>query len=266
MKSMFAQNTLNAIVISNKIQNKNSKTKALFVSLFMHSTLFAVTLYLASNSSLKPIIEEETHVVISLSNFVPSSKASNQPTQAIQKIEKNKEEKVVKDIKAPIKQTKIAKKAESKTLQKIAPKPISAVPSSEAFTPQTSNDASATNTDNKTSYSPVKSISDLPNALPTQNESSQIDPTTLGLIRALIQNSLVYPAMAKRLKIEGVVVVSFVLTRDGRVESATILNNSGSSSLDSKAIQTVLALSGEYPTLNKEVQLQIPIAFSLNKS
>ncbi|MCX6076508.1 MAG: TonB family protein [Campylobacterales bacterium] len=195
---MFTQSTLSSVVISKKIQYKNSEFNALIASFSIHSTLFAITLYLAQ------------------------------------------------------------------TLQKIAQKSISTVPFFEAFTPQASSAASYTNSDTKSSYSPIKPSSDMPNTLLAPSESSsQIDFTAIELIRAMIQNFLVYPAMAK---IDRVVVVSFVLTRDARVESAIIFNNSGSSSLDSKAIQTVLALSGEYLQLNKEVQLQIPIAFSLKKS
>ena len=249
---MFIHNTLNPVVISNKIYNKNIKTKVLLFSLSILSTLFALTLYLASTPSIK-----------FLSNYAPSCENATEVKQP----EKNIKERVVKNEKTSIKRTEHLKKAEAQTLQKIAPKPLSTVPSSEAFTPQASSAASTSNSEIKSPYSPMKPISDIPNEQPAPSESSsQIDSTTLGLIRTMIQNALEYPSMAKKLKIESVVVVSFFLTQDGRVKSATILNPSGSSSLDSKAIQTVLALNGKYPTLNKEVQLQIPIAFSRNKS
>lgn len=71
--------------------------------------------------------------------------------------------------------------------------------------------------------------------------------------------------MARRLKIQGVVLVSFKLDENAKVVIASVKKSSGSSLLDSRALDTVKDLSGRYPTLSRTVELKIPIAFSLNK-
>ncbi|MDD2950921.1 MAG: energy transducer TonB, partial [Sulfuricurvum sp.] len=88
----------------------------------------------------------------------------------------------------------------------------------------------------------------------------------LGNIRAMIEHAITYPAIARKLRIEGIVVVSFVLKPNGIVEAAKIITTSGSTLLDTKAIQTILSLSGDYPALGKTFELSIPIAFNLHKS
>ena len=144
---------------------------------------------------------------------------------------------------------------EDKTLEKELIVATNRLTPSEVLTPQ----ASPMPTNTKTKTKAEEKVS--------KKESTQsISSNTLGEIRSLIQDSLVYPAIARRMKIEGIVVVSFVLTQDGHVESANILTRSGSSSLDKKALNTVLALSGQYPHLTKKIDLQIPVSFSLKNS
>ena len=81
----------------------------------------------------------------------------------------------------------------------------------------------------------------------------------------MIENALTYPAIARRLRLEGTAVVSFILRPNGLVEKAEIATTSGSTLLDAKALQTVLGLSGEYPTLTRTAFLKIPITFTLTR-
>jgi len=82
----------------------------------------------------------------------------------------------------------------------------------------------------------------------------------------MIENAITYPSIARKLRLEGVVLVTFTLKPDGTVEAAHVKSTSGSNVLDTKAIQTILSLSGDYPSLGKTFELSIPIAFSLHKS
>lgn len=247
-----------SFVISKKIQlSKYLKIKAFFASLLIHATLLATSLYLLESPQEVELPKEPSTVVVSLSAYKPMAEPKKVEPLTKKEVEKELDKphkKVVK--KAPLaKQTPVTP---AKTLQKI-PTPLKQeLISSEAFTPHASNETSTQEPTQDNSFSPKKIQPDL--------SKSQITPTTLGVIRALIQNALVYPAVAKKLKLEGVVIISFVLTKDGQVESAFIHTKSGSDSLDSKALKTVVALSGEYPHLDKKVDLKIPISFSLQKS
>ncbi|MBU1642601.1 TonB family protein, partial [bacterium] len=112
-------------------------------------------------------------------------------------------------------------------------------------------------------YSAPSSSASATDSQKTDLRPGEIDGATLGRIRTMIENSLTYPAIARRLRLQGTVVVSFILKTSGLVEKVEIVMSSGSAMLDSKALQTVLALNGEYPALTKTAFLQVPITFSL---
>lgn len=244
---------------------------AFIASLFIHTTLVAAGIYISNKETPKPVTENK--VSIKLSSYAPVAMATPKVKESV----KPKKPVIKKEIpkKTPPKKVVVKKDIpkeiplEKPTPQKIAPKQeevFETVLPSEAFTPPVSNEIADLDSTEKTLYSPKTQDFVQQDTPQHPQEQDSVDDITLSLIRNMIQNSLVYPALAKRLKIEGVVVVSFILTRDGRVEDATIVAKSKSTSLDTKALQTVTSLSGKYPQLEKTIQLQIPIAFSLKKS
>ncbi|WP_345985595.1 energy transducer TonB [Sulfurimonas sp. HSL-1656] len=108
-------------------------------------------------------------------------------------------------------------------------------------------------------------------ATPLANNNKKADPTgpdatVLGRIRAMIESAITYPAAARRLRLEGVVTLSFKLASDGTVATAEVLRSSGSTVLDRKALQTLWDLSGDFPSLESLTHLTIPITFSLSHS
>ena len=236
------------------------KATPFLVSVGLHSTLVAATFLIATQEDVPKM--QESRVVLVLSSYVANKvepQAQEAPKPQVKKEEPKKmpQKEIVKK--------QIVKKQQTTPQQAVQKKEI--VPPAEAFAPQKSHEVAPTVTKQEVSRAPIQQepfIQDKPT--PSKQISPQIDPATLGQIRFMIQNSLIYPAMARRLKIEGVVFVAFTLTCDGRVKSATVEQKSGSTSLDSKALETVLGLSGEYPKLQKEMQLKIPIAFSLKHS
>ncbi len=261
---------LNSVIISNKIQDNDSllKAKSFAASVALHATLMEATLYFVSQHPI--LLPKEEPIMISLADFTPTSTVSLSPS--ISKIKHTAP--LLKSVN-PISKTPV------KTPQKISsPTPMIF---SEASTPQNSPvhpsvapsdfnpltyDLLHSNQSSATNDSPhYVSIASQTTEITKPNISSEeINGATLGRIRAMIENSLTYPAIARKLRLEGTVTVSFLLKPSGLVEKAEILSSSGSTLLDTKAIQTVLALSGEYPTLPKAVYLKIPIAFSLKKS
>ena len=245
-------------VISEKIYCKKEflKLKSFLLSLLLHVALVSIVFYSNLSQSI-PLHADEKIVVISLTNYVHrKSAASKNPV-----VQTKRRAKVLKHKKLKsVKKTVIVKTPE-KILSKLKPRP------SEAFTPQQSNAEPTPKEDSlKTSSSYITSPS-FTKELPTSSaQLCQIGNEELAQIRLMIENSLRYPSIAKKLKIEGVVVVSFSLNTDGYLENIHIVSSSGSSALDKKALQTVSSLDGEYPHLEKKVDLRIPIAFSLKKS
>lgn len=268
-------------LISDKIYSLNfNKIKAFIISLIIHITLFMLLLYSSTQVvHLEPLKEEKKVISVSLvSSFEKSLVKTTTPKAVTPKPVVKKtvvKKQIVKKpvVQKPVVQKTIPKKTAVKKRETKTPLKTKAAPISKKISPQkeaiiptktlTPSEAFTPLTTEKPLANKAEKSSDKPEP-PLQEKG--ISPTKLGQIRSLIQNSLVYPAIARRMKIEGVVVVSFLLTKDGHVEKANVHTPSGSRTLDAKALKTVLALSGEYPHLDKKTDLQIPISFSLKNS
>lgn len=252
---------------------QTNRYKAFFASLLIHGALLSAALYFGALYKKPPQIQE-SKIRMQLSSFVPHTTPKQEvlPQKVVHAVQPKLQPK--------------PKKAAQKTLRKIPQKQLKTVQptpvkeeliaqevvqnetvSSEAFTPPMPDEVAQEVTlhEETPHYSPALQPS-VQNQTALQEPNESLDHTTLSLIRSMIQEALIYPPLAKRLKLEGIVVVSFTLTRDGRVEDALILSHSASTSLDTRALQTVTSLSGSYPELPKKTTLEIPIAFTLKKS
>ncbi len=249
---------LNPAVILKKIQRDDSLArhiKSFIASLAIYMILAASILYLSSTHAI-PLPKSETKISISLTEFAPNAgdmhhevqMQKNIATQSTQPLPRNKPLK-------PIKKT---------TPQKMPLK--SPMASSEGPAPL-NPPVAAPSTPHSTLSPHLNVSSEIKNELHRNPHSSnEVGGATLGQIRAMIENAITYPAIARKLKLEGVVLVFFILKHDGTVETVKIQSTSGSNILDQKAMQTILSLSGQYPALGKTFELSIPIAFSLKKS
>jgi len=224
-----------------KKRNK-TKTIAFFISIFIHTSLIAASVMFLREPE-KPQNKTEKRIVVSLSEYVKP-----QVKKADPKIQKE----VLKE-----KPKKIVKKKEF--LEKVKPLKKQLIEKEEKEIKKTVENV----LEKKVLQS--KKITKL-ETLPKEPKKETIEASFLDEIRLLIQSSLRYPSMARRLKIQGVVLVSFKLDKNAKVVIASVKKSSGSSLLDSRALDTVKDLSGRYPTLSKTVELKIPIAFSLNKN
>jgi len=105
----------------------------------------------------------------------------------------------------------------------------------------------------------------------TQDAQPDFDPTAVDRfwaeVRSRIAKNQTYPLWARRNNIEGVVVVRFSLTREGRVQKVELEKSSGHSVLDEAAVQAVLQ-GDPYPPApegvsNAQLVGKVPIRFSL---
>lgn len=254
---------LNPIVISEKIHNKNSlsKTKSFAASIGVHATLLAAISYYIALHPI-PMPEAEKTITISLSDFTSTSgdiqRMETSVLHKTQMIQKPVQTSKVQPLTVPLKPL------------------ISTTPErTPSLTPSVSSEASAplAVSQSVSSVPPAKNENDSPHLTPSgsekelpKNSDNQIGGAALGHIRAMIENAITYPTIARKLRLEGVVMVTFILKPNGTVEMAQVKSTSGSNVLDTKAIQTILSLSGDFPALGKTFELSIPIAFSLHKS
>lgn len=82
-------------------------------------------------------------------------------------------------------------------------------------------------------------------------------------IRDLIHKSITYPTLARKMGWEGKVMVSFVVSRDGRVHDVKVVQSSGRDALDRNAAETVEKTS-PFPAPPVEAEVVLPIVYRLN--
>ncbi len=82
-------------------------------------------------------------------------------------------------------------------------------------------------------------------------------------IREAIMSYLTYPPVARRMGWEGTVVVSFVLTPEGRVEESKVERSSGFKLLDRNALKVVMLASKDFPRPKRRVVVEVPIVYRL---
>jgi len=99
-------------------------------------------------------------------------------------------------------------------------------------------------------------------------KSKPLEKQYLAGLQHAIAKKRRYPSLARRRGETGVVAVSFVLAKSGRISGARVDKSSGSHTLDKAALETLKRL-GRYKPIPKSIgrtswQLRVPIRFSLN--
>jgi protein TonB len=88
----------------------------------------------------------------------------------------------------------------------------------------------------------------------------------LAYIKDFIEKNLVYPTMARRRNVEGVVGVHFEIERSGGLAAVTVERSSGSSILDNAAVSLIKKMQPpEKLTLNRVLALNVNIEYELTE-
>lgn len=87
-------------------------------------------------------------------------------------------------------------------------------------------------------------------------------PRDLAALREIVQRSLVYPSLARRMGWEGRVTLSFIVCRDGRAREVAVLESSGREVLDRHAVESVQKISG-LPASTTEAKVIVPVVYRL---
>mgnify|MGYP005996209915 CR=1 FL=1 len=80
-------------------------------------------------------------------------------------------------------------------------------------------------------------------------------------IRKLINQNIKYPLRARKLSIQGMVLVKFKITPNGDIENITILD--GHKFLQNATIEAINEASKSFPKTNQSIEIQIPIEYKL---
>ena len=93
------------------------------------------------------------------------------------------------------------------------------------------------------------------------DEKKEYLDKNLALIRSLINENVKYPSKAKKLSIEGIVVVKFKILEDGSVENIQIIE--GHALLRNSTIEAIEEASKSFPKSEMSIEIQIPIEYKL---
>ena len=93
------------------------------------------------------------------------------------------------------------------------------------------------------------------------NEKKDYLDKHLAQISNLIKQNVKYPNRARKLSIQGVVLVRFKILENGNVEDITILN--GHKFLQEATIEAIMEASKKFPKVNSTIEIQIPIEYKI---
>jgi protein TonB len=81
-------------------------------------------------------------------------------------------------------------------------------------------------------------------------------------VRTRVEAQLVYPAAARRARLEGGVALLFTVAADGSVHELRVEKSSGFSVLDAAAAAAVVR-AAPFPPLDRDRRFTLPISFHL---
>ena len=96
----------------------------------------------------------------------------------------------------------------------------------------------------------------------TQDDEDEIQELIAKIHKIIFQYKS-YPKRAKLMKIQGVVVIQFTFTPEGKVVNATIVQSSKHSFLDQHSLETIEKASTYFPQTKISITMKVPIYYRL---
>jgi protein TonB len=229
----------------------NRYLNSFFIAFSCYALFIVGIFYIFTNNKIIDIQDEPktislSHIELESENKIEQNQQEKTPINE----EKKETKKIVeKQIEKPIEKQKttITKKIETKEIAKEELTQKSET--NESTQKQTQNQSSSTEIQTTTSTKPVI------------DEKKEYLDKYLSQIRDSINKNVTYPSKAKKLLIEGTVIVKFKITENGSVEDITIID--GHKFLQSSTIEAIEEASKEFPKTNKSIEIQIPIEYKL---
>ena len=228
----------------------NRYFSSFFIAFFFYTILlFCIFYFILNNEIIIIKIEEPKLILLNYIELVLEIK------QEVVKIEEQKkeiekiDEKSV-EIPKPIIQQKIEKLKEEKVIEKKSVEKQEFKPIKEVEKVVDNTVVEKTKTEEK--QLEVKPIID--------DKKDYLDKY-LAQIRELINKNVKYPSKAKKLSIEGIVIVKFKILEDGTVQNIEIIQ--GDKFLQTSTIEAIEEASKNFPKTNQNIEIQVPIEYKL---
>jgi len=237
-----------------------------FVSVFIHIVAGLIVYFTYQLVlSLKKETKKEELLCMSLSTYKVCSEIKKiSPTVIHKTVQKQSKVIVKKVIKSPIKK----KLSATKPLIKTKKIPIFV---KKEIVVEHNISISEVSKEIKTEVSP-KVVSPIKSTVAKETKITKITETSekkymnnhIEEIAQLISENLYYPRRARKRGLVGEVLVQFSLSSDGSVHAVQIIS-SKHAILSRAAIKTIENLSGEFPKPQEELELRLPIVYTLSK-
>lgn len=111
--------------------------------------------------------------------------------------------------------------------------------------------------------SPAKPAQDQALQPKQMNISSSAQDERFIKIVLAIKKHQKYPKQALKMRKTGIVEVSFILHKDGNIKNLKLIKSSGVAVLDEAALKSVQKASKEFPALDDEYTISLPISFKI---
>ncbi|HEG2582009.1 TPA: energy transducer TonB [Campylobacter lari] len=211
----------------------NHKNQSFFITLFLFLPLFFVFIYTKNFLHIQHSASKEKKFNIAIKQFLqdsPKVKTEQPKQEKIKKLEQTKEKAIMQPKKT---NTLTNTKAINQLNEKIKPQKTIA---QEKNTPITSQE----------------SIS-----LANNNE-------LLKEVKQAIDEALIYPRQAKKMRMSGEILVEFTWTKYKNLLNLKILKPSKYKLLNDSALETIRIASKNFPQYEKTFHIRIPLIYKIN--
>ncbi|HEB8262256.1 TPA: energy transducer TonB [Campylobacter jejuni] len=221
----------------------NHKNQSSLIALFVFTPLFFVFLYSKNFLHIQPNdVIKENKFNMAIKHFVQNSSdiKPTQPTQTIQEPSNIQPKEPMQEI--------IKKPKPRKEKPIIKPKKIIPPTNAKAI----SQPKKDTNMQQQT-----------PQASSYQSVSLTSNSELLKEIKSAIDEALIYPRQARKMRMSGEVLVEFTWTKEKKLENLKILKPSKYDFLNKNALETIRIASKKFPQYEKTFHIRIPLIYKL---
>ncbi|WP_087700131.1 energy transducer TonB family protein [Campylobacter lari] len=211
----------------------NHKNQSFFITLFLFLPLFFVFIYTKNFLHIQHSSSKEEKFNIAIKQFLqdsPKAKTEQPKQEKIKKLEQTKEKSVIQP-----------KKVNTLTNTKI------------------------TNQLNE-EIKPQKTLTQEKNTPTTSQESISLTNNNelLKEVKQAIDEALIYPRQAKKMRMSGEILVEFTWTKDKNLLNLKILKPSKYKLLNDSALETIRIASKNFPQYEKTFHIRIPLIYKIN--
>lgn len=143
------------------------------------------------------------------------------------------------------------------------------VPEKQALTSKQSSKIAPKKSQSKTSAKPLNERIENSNLKSNESTKSSIlsskqsEESTLNKIQEAIQKAQIYPLIAQKKRMSGVVKVEFMWMSDKTLADLKIIQSSGYTLLDKSALESIHKASLNFPSYERNLKITLPISYEI---